>query len=253
MGGGGLVGEGAGGFLDPDQVVGNLPPVSHSPSAIVARCRLFARLHPQARTRLAELAVLREYAAGDILFRQGDPCPGIYIVGEGLVRVFKLAPSGKEQVLHLAGPGATFAEAAVIGGFACPAFAQAVEPGAAALIPAEPFMAFLRGDHQACIDLLAGLAGWLHHVVDLLEDLTLRDAAGRLARHLIQHAGADGAVRLPSLRKHLAGQLNLTPETLSRTLRRLDEDGCIRTERDAIAVLDPQRLSAVADGLYPAV
>ena len=218
---------------------------------IVERCRLFARLQPAARGRLAGMAKLHEFEAGATLFRQGDPCPGVFIVGRGLVRVFKLAPSGKEQVLHMAGPGATFAEAAVIGGFDCPAFAQAVEAGAVALIPAAEFQAFLKSDHQGCIDLLASLAGWLHHVVDLLEDLTLRDAAGRLARHLIQHADATGQVQLPSMRKHLAAQLNLTPETLSRTLRRLDVDGCISTERDAIKVLDQQRLSAVDEGLYP--
>lgn len=220
---------------------------------IVSRCRLLMRLQPAARARLAAAAELREVAAGTTLFRQGDPCPGMYIVGSGMVRVFKLAPSGKEQVLHLAGPGATFAEAAVIGGFPCPAFAEAVEESAVAIIPSTVFQAFLKGDHQGCIDLLAGLAAWLHHVVDLLEDLTLRDAAGRLARHLIQHAGSGGRVELPSMRKHLAAQLNLTPETLSRTLRRLDQDGCISAERDAITVVDPQRLSAVAEGLYPSL
>ena len=223
------------------------------PSQIILRCRLFARLQPAARSALAGLARGHELAAGDTLFRQGDDCPGVFVVGAGLVRVFKLAPSGKEQVLHLAGPGATFAEAAVIGGFPCPAFAQAAEPSEVALIPSDAFMGFLRRDHQACIDLLAGLAGWLHHVVDLLEDITLRDAAGRLGRHLLASADQDGRVQLASMRKHLASQLNLTPETLSRTLRRLSEDGCITNDRDGIRVIDRERLSAVAEGLYPAV
>lgn len=220
---------------------------------IIQTCRLFARLKPAARTALAGMAVERTCAAGETIFRQGDDCPGVFVVGAGLVRVYKLSPSGKEQVLHLAGPGATFAEAAVIGGFSCPAFAQAVEPTTVALLPAAAFTRFLASDHQGCIDLLAGLAGWLHHVVDLLEDLTLRDAAGRLGRHLLANAGADGAVNLPSMRKHLASHLNLTPETLSRTLRRLTEDGCIASDRDRITVLDHERLSAVAEGLYPAV
>jgi CRP/FNR family transcriptional regulator len=199
------------------------------------------------------MAESRAFKAGDTIFRQDDDCPGVFIVGSGMVRVFKLAPSGKEHVLHLAGPGSTFAEAAVIGGFACPAFAQAVEDAELALIPSDQFRAFLEGDHRACIDLLAGISGWLHHVVDLLEDVVLRDAAGRLARHLATHADAQGVVRLPSLRKHLASQLNLTPETLSRTLKRLDEDGCIAAGRDELKVLDRERLQAVADGMYPAV
>ncbi len=220
---------------------------------IIARGRMFGRLQPAARDRLADLAVVRTVPAGGTIFRQGEPCPGVFIVGSGMVRVFKLSPAGKEQVLHLAGPGGTFAEAAVIGGFPCPAFAQAVEDTTLAVIGADRFIGFLRSDHQSCIELLAGLSAWLHHTIDLIEDLTLRDAAGRLARHLLLHADPAGVVQLPSIRKHLAAQLNLTPETLSRTLRRFDEDGCIRADRDAIAIRDRVRLEAVSDGFYPAV
>jgi CRP/FNR family transcriptional regulator len=222
-------------------------------AAIVSACGLFARMSPSARGALAECAVTRRAIAGETLFGQGDPCPGVFVVGAGMVRVFKLAPTGKEHVLHLAGPGATFAEAAVMGGFACPAFAEAVEDTDLALLPADAFRAFLRRDHQACIDLLAGMAGWLHHVVDLLEDVVLRDAAGRVSRHLLALASDDGEVRLPAARKVLASQLNLTPETLSRTLRRLHDDGAISSERDAIVVRNRERLVAVADGLYPLV
>lgn len=175
------------------------------------------------------------------------------MVGSGLVRVFKLAPSGKEHVLHLAGPGGTFAEAAVIGGFPCPANAEVTEASELALVPAEAFRRFLREDHQACIDLLAGMSAWVHSMVDLLEDVVLRDAAGRVARHLLAHAGPDGDVRLPAARKVLASQLNLTAETLSRTLRKLGEDGLIASERDAIEIRDKDRLREVAEGLYPAM
>jgi CRP/FNR family transcriptional regulator len=226
---------------------------SPSAAAVVERCRLFARLQPGARARLARCAQRRAVAAGELLFRQGEPCAGLFVVGEGLVRLYKLAPSGKEQILHLAGPGKTFGEAAVIGDFPCPAYAEAVEPSVVALVPSQEFRAFLQSDHQGCIDLLAGLAGWLHQVIDLLEDLTLRDAAGRLARQLLQLAGPQGRVELPSMRKHLAAQLNMTPETLSRCLRRLHDDGCIRAERDAITLVDRERLGAVVEGLYPAL
>jgi len=222
-------------------------------AATLDACLLFARLAPDARRRLAALAVPRDPDAGDMLVHQGDPCPGVFVVGRGLVRVYKLAPSGKEHVLHLAAAGATFAEAAVIGRFDCPAYAQAVEDSDLVMIPADPFRAFLDSDHRACIDLLIGLSSWLHHVVDLLEDVVLRDAAGRVSRHLLACAGDDGVVHLPGARKLLANQLNLTPETLSRTLRRLDDDRCISSEREAIVILDRGRLEAVAAGLFPVV
>lgn len=222
-------------------------------AAILARCRLFGRLSRPAQAALAAIAEVRDVAAGSVLFRQGDECPGAYVVGHGMVRVYKLSPNGKEHVLHLAGPGATFAEAAAIAGFPAPAFAEAVEFSRVALLPGAKFRDFLKQDHQACIDLLVGLSSWLHHVVDLLEDVVLRDAAGRLARHLLAHAGPDGVVRLPGLRKHLASQLNLTPETASRTLRRFADDGCVTVDREEIAVTDTARLQAIAEGMFPAV
>jgi CRP/FNR family transcriptional regulator len=219
-------------------------------AAIIDRSRLFGRLSPTARARLHALARPVEAPPRQMLFRQGDPCPGLFVVGSGLVRVYKLAPNGREHILHLAGPGQTFAEAAVIGGFACPAFAETVELTRLAHIATDDFLGFLRADHGACIDLLAGMAQWLHHVVDLLEDVALRDAAGRLARALADRAGADGTVWLASARKHLAAHLNLTPETLSRTLRRFIDDGLI-SDGDPIRILDQDRLRAVSEGQHP--
>jgi len=220
-----------------------------TPAAILDRCRLFGRMTPTAKTTLYALATAMVVPAREVIFRQGDPCPGLFVVGTGLVRVYKLAPNGKEHILHLAGPGATFAEAAVIGGFPCPAFAEAAEPTELAFIPAEAFMGFLRQDHQSCIDLLVGLSAWLHHVVDLLEDVVLRDALGRVARYLVERIGPGGHVELPSSRKHLASHLNLTPETMSRTLRRLLDEGLIVDDEAGLRVLATQRLREVADGV----
>ena len=214
---------------------------------IIAGCRLFARMSATARSRLEAMARVVEAPARTTLFRQGDEPPGVYIVGRGSVRVFKLGASGKEHVLHLAGPGKTFAEAAAIAGFACPANAETVEDSTLAPLPQAEFSTFLAGDHAATLDMLAGMAVWLHQVIDLMEDLVLRDANARLARHLLERAGQDGAVSLTASRKHLASHLNLTPETLSRTLRRLTDDGLIAADRDTLTVLNTRDLAAVAE------
>ena len=104
----------------------------------------------------------------------------MYVVGSGLVRVFKTAPNGKEHVLHLVGPGNTFAEVAAIGGFDCPANAEAIAPTTCVLLPRAPLKRLMEQDHPLCLQLMTGLTLWVRHLVSLMEDVVLRDAAGRM-------------------------------------------------------------------------
>ncbi len=227
--------------------------MSETLSDIVKACRFFSGLSDEARARIASIGHLKRYRKGEIIFRQGQPCPGVFVVGQGSVRVYKIAPGGKEHVLHFAHPGMTFAEVAAIGRFDCPAFAEAIEDTVCVLLPQEAFHNLLRSDHGLCIQLLQGMAGWVRHFVGLLEDIVLRDASGRVARHLLQHPATEGAeFTLPILKRDLASHLNLTSETLSRTLRRLAESGLIEMpDQQHIRLLDRAALKEVADGLLP--
>jgi CRP/FNR family transcriptional regulator, dissimilatory nitrate respiration regulator len=230
-------------------------PVSQTVEEILGRCQLFARVHAERRGRLAEFSLLRKFRKGQMVFRQGDPCPGVFVVGHGAVRVFKTSPSGKEHVLHMVGPGETFAEVAAIGGFPCPAYAEAVAPTTCALIPYDRFRKQMAEDHPLCLEMMAGLSYWVRHLLALLEDLVLRDATGRIARFLLEtQPGADGTVKLPGLKRHVASHLNLTSETFSRTLSRLIEAGLvIDLENNRIRLVDRKRLQAMSEGLFPQV
>ncbi len=218
---------------------------------ILSACRLFAGVDPRGFQRLATIARIGNFEKGEIIFRDGQDCPGVYVVGSGLVRVFKTGANGKEHVLHMIGPGNTFAEVAAIGGFRCPASAEAVAATTCALLPLGPFRQLLETDHDLCREMMAGMAAWVRHLVDLIEDVVLRDAAGRLARYLLEaQADASGVVELPTLKRHVASHLNLTSETLSRTIRRLAEAGLIdEPDPGHVRLLDRVRLRQVAEGI----
>jgi CRP/FNR family transcriptional regulator len=83
-----------------------------------------------------------------------------------------------------------------------------------------------------------------------MEDVVLRDAAGRLARYLLNSPTADdGAIELPTLKRHVASHLNLTSETFSRSLRRLIDIGAIAgSDGSRVRLLDRARLEAIAAG-----
>jgi CRP/FNR family transcriptional regulator len=103
--------------------------------------------------------------------------------------------------------------------------------------------------------MLQGLSLWVKHLVGLLEDVVLRDAAGRIANYLLDaRRAADGSVTLPSLKRYVASQLNLTSETFSRTLGRLVDAGLISVgEKNHVCIVAPERLRGIAQGVVPEV
>jgi CRP/FNR family transcriptional regulator len=227
--------------------------LSLSVADILADCRLFADVPPAGFQRLAAIAQICKFRKDRLIFRQGDACPGVYIVGDGLVRVFKIASGGKEHVLHMAEPGQTFAEVAAIGRFELPASAQAVVPTTCALLPIDPFHRAIREDHSLCLGMMTGLTLWVRHLVGLMEDIVLRDALGRIARYLLDSATAeDDRIELPTLKRHVASHLNLTSETFSRGLRRLGDAGLIRPlDQNRWQLVDRPALKQIAEGLGP--
>ena len=220
---------------------------------ILADCRLFTAVPAKSFQRLAAMARLLKFRKGQMIFRENEDCPGVYVVGKGMVRVFKTGGGGKEHVLHIVEAGGTFAEVAALGGFKVPASAEAVEATLCALLPQALFRKALEDDHSLCLGMLSGLSLWVKHLVGLLEDVVLRDAAGRIANYLLDAPrAADGEVALPSLKRYVASHLNLTSETFSRTFRRLIDAGLISIgKKNHVRIVAPERLRSIAQGILP--
>jgi CRP/FNR family transcriptional regulator len=140
-----------------------------------------------------------------------------------------------------------------VGGFPCPASAEAVASTTTVLVPYDEFRKAMADDHQLCLEMMSGLCFWVRHLISLMEDVVLRDATGRVARFLLDaKPEADGAIRLPGLKRHIASHLNLTSETFSRTLSRLIEAGLIVEQgSNRVQLCDRRRLQAASDGLFP--
>ena len=211
--------------------------------------KLLGSLSAGELSAVANIAELQSVRRGERLFDQENSCEGMFVVARGQVKVFKLNVEGKEHLLHMVREGETFAEAALFGGFDYPASAQAVADSQLVFLPKRPLLQLLTLHPELPLKLLASMSMWLRRMVDLMEDLVLRDAAGRIAKHLLSLRAdpADATVKMKLKHQELAAHLGLTRETVSRTLAHLESLGLIMLlPKGCVRLKDAKGLSELA-------
>jgi len=219
---------------------------------------LFAGLDKAARESVGRLAVERRVPAGQVLFRQGESADGFYVILDGKVKVYKLAPDRRQQILHAFGPGQAFAEAAMFAGDFFPAFAETLSESRLAFFPRGAFLKELGQNPALAAGLITSLARLCHQLAGLVEQLSLSDVSGRLARYVTDLARRKGValekgtqVRLDLAKGELARHLGTAPETLSRALGRLAALDLVVVEGPVLTVRKPAGLEALAGGFTP--
>lgn len=199
---------------------------------------------------LASIAVLRRAPRGREIFQHGDPADGFYAVAQGKVKVFRANPLGKEQILHVFGPGESFGEIAVFERGEFPAGAQTLADSVLLFFPRKAFSEAIRKDPELAMNMMALLATRLRQLVRKVEEIGLKEVPGRLAAYLLalglDQGGTD--IRLDIPKGQIALSLGTIQETLSRTLKRFAARGLIRMNGRDVALLDRDGLERLAQG-----
>jgi CRP-like cAMP-binding protein len=209
-------------------------------------------LAPELLERVAAGCRLRTLRSAESLFTPGMPCEAFWIVRRGGVKLHRLSGEGREQLVHLCAPGESFAEAALLVFGRYPVHASATEtPTELVEVRGQPFLALLAEDPRLARTMIAALATRLMGLVERVEELSLVGAEPRFAHWLLRQpargpAGAE-LVALPMAKRSLAAHLAMTPETLSRVLRRLHERGWIESRREAVLVRDAAALAGLLE------
>ena len=205
---------------------------------------LFSGLSAEDAVLLQRSASLRKFPTGTRIFDDGEPALGFYLVLQGAVKIFKLSPRGQEQIVAVMTAGDSFAEAAVFLGKGYPASAECIQDSKLLFIDREALVRQLAHDPELALRMMAGMAIKLRRLVSMVEDLTLRDARGRLCRYLL---GLIAPPQLPTSRVVLARLLGLSGETLSRTLRTLKDEGILDISRAGhVKIHSPEALREAA-------
>ena len=221
---------------------------------ILRQIPIFSELDAGSLARLASHCVPRSVAAGFVLFTTGEACRGLYIIESGRVRIYRISTEGREQVLHIEGPGRPVAELPLFDGGAYPASAVTMEPSRLLFLPRADFEQLYRSNPDVAQAIIRALGKRLRHLVHVTETLAFRDVAARLAMLLAGYAESGGRstpegieVALGRTQEELALEIGAARESVSRALKQLAKRGLIApTERDSILIPDLDRLRTMA-------
>ena len=183
-------------------------------------------------------ARLRQFDRGATIFLQGERAEAIYIVVDGWVKLYRIAPSGAEAVVGVFTRGRSFGEAVALRHAAYPVAAEAVTDCTLIRIDADTFMRQIRESPEIAISMLSSTFVHLQGLVAQVEALKAQSGAQRVAEFLLELAECEqGAceVLLPYDKVLIAGRLGMKPESLSRAFAKLREQGV--TIRQNVAVI----------------
>ncbi|MBC2604728.1 Crp/Fnr family transcriptional regulator [Pelagicoccus albus] len=215
----------------------------------LSRTTLFQGLAQEDLSNLAEICFERVYEKSAVIMSEGQAASGFFIVAEGEVKVYKSNSEGKEKILHLCGPGESFAEVVVFYGKPYPASASAIKRTRLLAIPRDRFVALLEKDTSLSLNMLANLSMKLRRFSSQIEDLALREVPARIASHIVflsDSQGGKSRVTLRTSKAQLANLLGTTPESLSRTLANMVSRGLIALEGRSVELLDLDGLRDLA-------
>ena len=208
---------------------------------------LLSGLPPRFLRMLAATAVSHEYAVNQVVFMEGEPSPGLFIIETGHIKVVKTSPQGREHTLEVLGPSQPANAVAVFTSQPSPASAIALEPTRAWLLPRESVAQLLRDHPEFAERVIENMANHMVHLVELVADLSLRSVTARLAKLLLDEA-VDGVVTRPRwlTLPELAARLGTVPDVVQRALGRLSTDGLVDVDRREIRIRHPHRLEELA-------
>jgi CRP/FNR family transcriptional regulator len=223
---------------------------------LLKRCPLFAGLKEEDLKKIRAIASLKQVKKKEILFGEGEEAKGFYAILSGKVKLYKISPEGKEQILHIVSAPDAFAEAALFLEGSYPAFAEALAESQLLFFPKRDFIQLIERNPQLSINMIVSLSHFLRRFASLIEELSLKEVSSRVAKYLIdlslksaKEGKSPKEVDLDLSKNQLASKLGTISETLSRTLTKMKAKGIIDVKKNRIVILNQEALRESASGL----
>ena len=212
----------------------------------------FKSLPPEAQNAIIDVAISRQYKAGQVIYLEGEPADYVYILEKGWVKATRMTHEGREQGLLFLRPVEIFGDIAVFSGTSYPGTVTALEDVDVWVLPSETLLLLVKRYPDLALAIIRKLSERVLHYIGLVEDLSLRSVEARLASTLLRNAELRNEQLIVPRREwttfdEMAVRLGTVRDVLSRAMKTLEVEGYLKVEKQTIVILDPKGLSERAD------
>jgi CRP/FNR family transcriptional regulator len=197
---------------------------------------IFASLDDAQLDRLASHAEVLRIPRKSLFFSEDNSAQGLHVLLSGQVKLFRLAEDGKEQTIFVFGPGEPFCLCSTFSDGRLPANLGALEDSRILFIRPAEYERMVREDPSILLTMMRVMSRRLKDAMDMIDSLSLKQVPSRLMAYF-ESRERDGRVTLDLSQRELAKIIGITPEALSRTLRKMAENGDIRMDGNDIELL----------------
>ncbi len=208
---------------------------------------IFSNLNPEEMDRIAEIIVDREYKKGENIYLSGAKEERLYVINHGMVKIYKLSETGKEQIIRILTPGDFMGELSLFANSPLDTNAEALEPTAVCIIDGKKLNQIIQDVPSIAVKIIEELSKRLHSAENMIESLGLHDVERRVADILIRLSAGSDEFTLEFSKKDLAAHIGMSQETLSRKLAFFQEMGWIKQMgQRTIIILERSALEEIA-------
>lgn len=217
-------------------------------SVALRQIPMFASLNEQELSHVAHMAIERQYERGDIILLEGESGGALCYVYRGLVKVFKTSSEGREQVLRLIAAGHTFNDVPALDGGPNPASAAAMESSIIYMIQRAELRQLIMSEPAVAAAAIQVLAQALRHLVELVEDLSLRRVTARVAKLLLAQETPSAGIRREHhlTQQEMAAIVGTAREVVGRALKELEVAGAIEMHQGHVTIVNNEYLRLVS-------
>ena len=221
---------------------------------LLSSSSLFEGLDEKTLAYLGERAVRTTFEKGRTIFYQDEPGDTLFVVAEGLVKVWVSSGSGEEMVMATLRRPDAFGELSAVDGNGRSASATALEPSVLVSLDRATLLDSVHRHPNVADAMLRGLGGLARRITEQASDLVFLDLAGRVAKCLVQLAERDGHVEgeltvleLPLTQTELAEMVGGSRQSVNHSLKSFESRGFLEIRGREVAIVDMEALRRRAD------